>query len=357
MLKKILLTTGITFLTLSSTLYADDAADTDTGMGLTGLADQWYVAPFSTYFNPAGDRNADHEAGAGLAIGKVLNDYFNVEVKGFWQHLDAQNGGEGDLSGGSVDLQYYMMRGVFSPYTVVGVGGMDTRFSNRSSASVLGEAGVGATYEVLDNLSLRGDVRYRYSFEGDAGAYRNETQFHDMVVNVGLVIPFGQKPKSLPVPVLPVAATPVDNCSTRDTDLDGVNDCEDRCPGTMRSAKVDDLGCPIRIELRGVNFLYNSAELTPSAQHILDGVADQLTRVPERRDIEVAGHASSEGSQSYNLNLSQRRSESVVRYLKAKGLTNRLYPKGYGEDYPIADNGSEAGREKNRRVELVWMGD
>jgi OOP family OmpA-OmpF porin len=354
MLKKILLSTGIVVLGWSCTGLAED--DHAAGMGLTGLTEQWYVAPFSTYFNPAGDRNADHEAGAGLAIGKVLNDYFNVEVKGFWQHLDAENGGEGDISGGSVDLQYYMMRGAFSPYTVVGIGGMDTRFSNRSAASVLGEAGLGATYELFDNLSLRGDVRYRYSFEGDAGAYPGESQFHDMVVNVGLVIPLGQKPQSLPAPVRTVAA-PVDDCSTRDSDADGVNDCLDRCPATLRSARVDDVGCPIRIELRGVNFLYDSAELTEPAKAILDGVAGQLRSVPEQRDIEVAGHASSEGSQPYNLNLSQRRSESVARYLKAQGLTNRLYPKGYGEDYPVADNDTEAGREKNRRVELVWMGD
>lgn len=354
MSKKLLLLSTVGLMGLSAPLFAGEGTGAVTG--LLGSADQWYVAPFGTYFNPAGARNADHEAGAGLAIGRIINDYFNVEVKGFWQHLDAGTGGEGDIAGGSVDLQYYMMRGTFSPYTVVGIGGMDTRFANRSSASVLGEAGVGATYDVLDNLSVRGDVRYRYSFEGDGGAYAGQTQFHDMVVNVGLVIPLGQKPQALASPA-PVAAAPVDDCATRDTDLDGVNDCEDRCPGTMRSARVDDTGCPIRIELRGVNFLYNSDALTESAQRILDGVAGQLLSVPEQRDIEVAGHASSEGSQAYNLRLSQRRSESVARYLKAKGLANRLYPKGYGEDYPIADNDSEAGREKNRRVELVWMGD
>lgn len=355
MLKKILLVAGIAAIGLSSPIWADENADS--GMGMTGLFDQWYVAPFGTYFNPAGARNADHEAGAGLAIGKVINDYFNVEVKGFYQHLDANKGGEGDISGGSVDLQYYLMRGAFSPYTVVGLGGMDTSFAKKSSASVLGEAGLGATYEIFDNLSVRGDVRYRYSFEGDAGAYANEKQFHDMLVNVGFVVPLGQKAQPISTPVTPVAAAPVDNCSTRDTDRDGVNDCEDRCPGTMRSAKVDDQGCPIRIELRGVNFLYNSAELTESAKRILNGVTEQLLSVPEKRDIEVAGHASSEGSETHNLKLSQRRSESVASYLKAKGLANRLYPKGYGENYPIADNDTEAGREKNRRVELVWMGD
>jgi OOP family OmpA-OmpF porin len=55
--------------------------------------------------------------------------------------------------------------------------------------------------------------------------------------------------------------------------------------------------------------------------------------------------------------LSQRRSESVAHYLKHKGVANKLFAKGYGTEYPVADNKTEVGREKNRRVELRWMGD
>jgi OOP family OmpA-OmpF porin len=355
MLKRLFLAAGFAAMTATTAVqaeenYGDDSYGRDDG---SVVDDRWYVAPFGTYFNPGGDRDAKDDWGAGLGIGKMINEYFNVEVRGFWQHLNGRRI-EGDLTGGSVDVQYYLMRGTFSPYTVIGVGGMNTSAGGRSSASVLGEAGIGATYELHDNFLLRGDVRYRYSYEGNGGVYRNHDDFHDMVVNVGFVVPFGPKPQ--PLAVAPTPA-PVDDCSIRDTDRDGINDCDDKCPGTMRGAKVDDQGCPIRIELRGVNFLYNSAELTENAKNILDTVADQLSAVPEQRDIEVAGHASSEGSNAYNLKLSQRRSQSVADYLKLKGVTNRLYPKGYGEEYPIADNDTEAGREKNRRVELVWMGD
>ena len=55
--------------------------------------------------------------------------------------------------------------------------------------------------------------------------------------------------------------------------------------------------------------------------------------------------------------MSERRSQSVADYLKERGVTNNLYAKGYGEDYPIADNSTEEGRQKNRRVELIWMGE
>jgi OOP family OmpA-OmpF porin len=109
--------------------------------------------------------------------------------------------------------------------------------------------------------------------------------------------------------------------------------------------------------LKGVNFKYDSAELTTAATAILDKVAVDLSAYSVKKNIEVRGHASSEGTNAYNLALSQRRSQSVADYLKRKGITNKLIAKGYGEEYPVADNATEAGREKNRRVELVWTGE
>lgn len=318
------------------------------------LDDRWYAAPFGTFVKPGGERDLKEGWGAGLGIGKIINEYFNVEARGFWQGLDGNNGGRADFTGGTLDLQYYFMRDAFSPYAVIGAGGMNTSGGGKSAASFLGEAGLGFTYELHDNFLLRSDVRYRYNYEGNGGVFPG-SEFHDLVVNAGFVIPFGEKPKAAPAPV--AEAAPVDECSTRDTDQDGINDCDDKCPGTMAGTKVDDQGCPIRIELRGVNFKYDSDELTPQAQEILDGVVEMLISANETRDIEVQGHASSEGSSQYNMKLSQRRSQSVVNYLKRKGLTNKLYPKGYGEDYPIADNSTEEGRAKNRRVQLIFMGE
>ncbi len=159
-----------------------------------------------------------------------------------------------------------------------------------------------------------------------------------------------------PEPVAQAPEPAPDPCAA-DDDGDGVNNCDDKCADTLTGAKVDEVGCPIRIELKGVNFEYDSAELTLEAQEILDGVADGLVSSGEAKDIEVQGHTSSEGSTTYNQGLSERRAQSVVDYLKGKGVTNNLYPKGYGEDYPIADNDTEEGRAKNRRVELVFMGE
>ncbi len=145
----------------------------------------------------------------------------------------------------------------------------------------------------------------------------------------------------------------------KDSDGDGVNDALDKCPGTPKGKKVDEKGCEILFDevrstlvLKGVNFEFNSADLTPNSRTILDSVAASLREWKEIR-VEVAGHTDSIGSDGYNKTLSQRRAESVRKYLVSKGVDgSRLTAKGYGESKPIADNGTDAGRAENRRVEL-----
>jgi len=324
------------------------------------LDNRWYVAPFGSYVNPGGDRHSNNEGyGAGMGFGKIIDEHFNVELRGFYNGFDdrtnrfPQKNGQWDLVGGTVDLQYYFMRDKFSPYGVIAAGGMNSNVNGRSGAGIIGEVGTGFTYEIFDNLLFRSDVRYRYNnnFDANLTPTRHTNEYHDMIVNVGFVIPFGPKPQAAVA-----TAEPVVDCSTLDSDSDGVNDCIDTCPGTLAGAKVDSQGCPISVELKGVNFEFDSAQLTGTAMTILDGVAENLMAYPQKTDIEVRGHTSSEGTNKYNMRLSQRRSQSVVDYLSQKGVTNRLTAHGYGEEMPIADNSTEQGREQNRRVELVWFG-
>jgi len=70
--------------------------------------------------------------------------------------------------------------------------------------------------------------------------------------------------------------------------------------------------------------------------------------------VEIQGHTDSVGPDDFNLKLSQWRAESVRKYLIGRGITeDRMDPKGYGENVPIADNRTDAGRSQNRRVEFV----
>lgn len=149
-------------------------------------------------------------------------------------------------------------------------------------------------------------------------------------------------------------------CPETDSDGDGVLDSADRCPDTPKGMLVGPNGCLVlfvegkkNVVLEGVNFIVNRAELTIDAKKILDFVAQSLNANPEVT-FEIQGHASSEGSDSYNLRLSERRAASVRAYLQSKGVAEaRMTSKGYGETQPIADNATEDGRKQNRRVELV----
>ncbi|MBW8329398.1 MAG: OmpA family protein [Thiobacillus sp.] len=110
---------------------------------------------------------------------------------------------------------------------------------------------------------------------------------------------------------------------------------------------------PTKLVLEGVNFDFDKATLRPEDIAIIDRdvvVLDQWGNV----NIEVAGHTDSRGSDEYNAKLSQQRAEAVRNYLVSKGIAaDRLSAKGYGESQPVADNATDEGRFKNRRVELV----
>ncbi|WP_236101930.1 OmpA family protein [Methylotetracoccus oryzae] len=328
--------------------------------------DRWYLAPFATFMQPGGDRKAFGAWGGGMGIGKVINEWLNLEIRGFWMNYSNNRpgvGGQTDVTGGSADALFFFDRDVFSPYAVASLGANNTSYrtafgSGNTQPMFQWQFGVGATYELADNFLLRSDVRYQGMFQNGntiaQGGNYNASVLNDLVVNAGFVIPLGEKP----VPVAAAAPAAVDDCSTKDSDGDGVNDCDDKCPGTMKGAKVDEYGCLVRIELRGVNFHYDSAELTETAKGILDEVSTGLIASGETKDIEVQGHTSTEGTDQYNMKLSQRRAASVVDYLKMKGVPNNLYPKGYGEMYPkVSPDRTEEERSVNRRVELVWMGE
>lgn len=170
-----------------------------------------------------------------------------------------------------------------------------------------------------------------------------------------------------------------DGCAV-DSDNDGVSDILDRCADTRPGAQVDASGCEVQSEpmtksggtgaagatagsmevpttagasmvLTGVTFESGSAKLKPGSLGVLDSVAAQLKASGAK--VEVSGHTDASGSAAINRALSQRRAESVLAYLAAKGVPSaNMTAKGYGSDKPVAPNTSTEGKAKNRRVEL-----
>ncbi|MEL6691239.1 MAG: OmpA family protein, partial [Pseudomonadota bacterium] len=103
---------------------------------------------------------------------------------------------------------------------------------------------------------------------------------------------------------------------------------------------------------RKLAFEPGSADLDADSLETLEAVAAVLKGCPEF-EISIEGHTDSQGREIMNLSLSQERAEAVVEALRAERLAwAGLYPKGFGEATPIADNDTEEGREANRRIEF-----
>jgi outer membrane protein OmpA-like peptidoglycan-associated protein len=100
----------------------------------------------------------------------------------------------------------------------------------------------------------------------------------------------------------------------------------------------------------------NDAKPQPALLSLLDKLADALNREPATQ-VTVEGHTDSLGREVVNQTLSSRRADQVVAYLTSKGVAfNRLTAVGRGETQPVADNATEAGRARNRRVDILIRG-
>ncbi|HZH55491.1 MAG TPA: OmpA family protein [Sphingobacteriaceae bacterium] len=148
----------------------------------------------------------------------------------------------------------------------------------------------------------------------------------------------------------------------RDEDGDGVSDRFDKCPGTPAGTVVDGSGCPIEFpepvivqeqsnEYANIQFEFDSSVLKTESYSILDRLSTDLRN--SGRSVTLEGHASAEGSDTYNMQLSIDRANSVKTYLVNSGVAaDKVITQGYGEERPIASNATEEGRVINRRVEI-----
>ncbi|MDP3838388.1 MAG: OmpA family protein [Methylococcales bacterium] len=147
----------------------------------------------------------------------------------------------------------------------------------------------------------------------------------------------------------PVPPAPAIDCSQLDSDGDGVNDCNDKCPNTIKGTPVNRLGCWIV----DVKFDNDRSVIKPQYFALLDKLATDITANFANLTIEVQGHTSNTASAAHNLKLSVRRANAVADYLnkRIRG-PHKLVPHGYGLTRPIDTNETEAGRANNRRVQL-----
>jgi OOP family OmpA-OmpF porin len=125
--------------------------------------------------------------------------------------------------------------------------------------------------------------------------------------------------------------------------------------------KLDDPPPEKKVEIRDnhieitekIQFALDKAEILSVSFGLLDEVAKVVQENPHVQKVSIEGHASDEGDEKYNLQLSKARAESVRQYLVKKGVAqDRLSSTGFGESKPLTANDTPEGREKNRRVEF-----
>jgi outer membrane protein OmpA-like peptidoglycan-associated protein len=147
-------------------------------------------------------------------------------------------------------------------------------------------------------------------------------------------------------------------------------------PGTCSASipaeaeDVESYDVEVRCELRGhalveveeteirileqINFAFDSDEILESSFELMRQIAQVITNNPQLRRIEIQGHTDDQGRAEYNAELSQRRADSVKRWLVENGVEDpRLTPIGYGQTRPIVPNDSDENRARNRRVQFV----
>ncbi|MEJ1960519.1 MAG: OmpA family protein [Gammaproteobacteria bacterium] len=331
------------------------ASDSDVG----GI----YITPMVGYLRADSDRpnNRDNVLG-GFALGKHFSEAWSAEVLLNGTKLNGNGPATGNLSmyAGSLDvLRVFNRAGSFAPYIGVGAGAIENDLSpGVAGTDAMAQASLGAFWTVWEgsngnSFALRPDLKARWDDAHSAG------RLLDYIGQLGFQYTWGGTRKvvaSVAPPPAPVAAPPppppVAPPPPGDADHDGVTDDRDQCPGTPAGVAVDANGCPQKgsITLEGVMFEYNSANLQAGSLNVLDDVADGLKKHP-RLKVELQGHTDSKGPDAYNLTLSQKRADAVRAYLLKDGVpSTQITAKGYGEGQPIADNKTDEGRAKNRRV-------
>ncbi|TWI08154.1 OmpA family protein [Aerolutibacter ruishenii] len=339
--------------------------------GAQEFDDRWYLtgsAGFNVQDNARGTRNAPF---VGLGLGKMISPNWSLDGELNYQNPnnDANQNLNWSQYGISLDLRrHFMQEGRnWNPYALMGLGYQRSEeefnaFPNpdspgeREDGNLAAKVGLGMQGGG-ERAKVRAELAYRFDMDDSSISAPDEDRFGDLLASVGVVIPLGAA-AAAPAPA-PAPAAP--NCADLDDDGDGVNNCDDKCPGSQAGQTIGPDGCPVpvSIDLKGVNFDYDKSNLRPDAVSILSEATEILKRYPELK-VEVAGHTDSKGTDAYNQGLSERRAKAVYDYLTSNGVdASRLAgPNGYGESRPIAPNTNEdgsdnpEGRAKNRRTEL-----
>lgn len=350
----------------SSVVMADDA-----------YQGSMYVVPSIGYVHTDSDLEADNDVAYGIRLGKELSPHWDVQVGLSYTKPDANNRIGGLAASGDykqtlfgIDALYMFSRDSFRPFLLAGFGAAHNNIDytigganvGDSNTSWMGNVGAGFQYYFTDNIGLQADLRHVWSRAKSnpsvAGFNMSGTEaVGNTYLNLGLVFNFGAPRK--------VAAAAVQEPISAMADIAPVE--EEAIPPLSESVaepeQVIDYGPDKpafeKLTLQAeVLFDFDRGVLKSEGKKIIDAeVTGKMKAHPEVELVLIVGHTDRIGDANYNQKLSERRAESVRKYLVSQGIEdNRLHAVGKGESQPVDDCKGVRGKklieclQPNRRV-------
>lgn len=294
---------------------------------------QFSVSPVIGGITFDGKQHLDTSPFYGIRGGYNFTDHLGVEALFDYAHTESTRSDRGVnffRYGGEI-LYHFIPDGRLVPYVAVGYAGVNFGGAGAATGSKVKGAfdyGAGLKYFMTDTIALRGDVRHLiYS--------RNDT-LNAVEYSIGLYIPFGgtqaaAKSVGEPVPE-PEKEAPLEATLAREP-----------APGRYKYC----------ITLN-IDFDIDKVLIRPEYHNEIAKVGDFMKKY-ETTSAVIEGHTDNVGTPEHNMDLSNRRAGSVVNYLVDHfGIErSRLTAKGFGSSRPVADNATDAGRQKNRRIEAI----
>jgi OOP family OmpA-OmpF porin len=357
-----------------SGLTVDSISDDENGFGYKVFAGRQFNQYFGVeggYFNLGKFGYTANTTPAGSEQGSIKLQGLNLDAVGTLPVTDKFS------VLGRVGVTYLQSRDSFT-----GAGAVTVSDSNPKKNDVNYKFGVGVQYAFTDALAMRGEVeRYRVN---DAVGNRGDVD----MLSVGLIYRFGggDKPAAraeTPPPkyVAPVAATrvepappaakpvekaPVETAAVAAAPVEPapVQSAAPIPPAPVEAAPIPPAPVVIVVPVAArtqqycsildIQFEINEKTVQRESEEKIDKVAIFMRKYPETTAV-IEGHSDEVGTTKDNMKLSERRAENVVNYLVDHGgiARSRLKAVGYGETRPIADNKTEEGKRRNRRIDAI----
>jgi len=339
--------------------------------------DRWYVTPFGSYISPdSGRHTSSGFRGFGLALGKPINPWVNIELRGSGETMNAKSwnyNGNANFPGykfdnWSVELDaqwFFLGRAGFNnahaiqPYLVAGIGAINDKASSTvaniggtgSSTNFMGSAGAGIVWPVTNWARIVVDARYRIDTNQNNLAM-NKGNFGDWLITAGVQIPLGAVPAVAAPPAPRVVAPPPAPMPAPIVVAPPVVPVPVPAPAPAPAPVTRNFD----ISADGM-FAFDRAELSDIGRNRINNALAELKQagITDIRNVRIVGHTDPLGSDAYNQTLSEARANSVKNYLASQGIAaSSISASGAGESQlKITEADCKAKGQARTRADLI----